>query len=302
MTEFGNIDSSSLTFLEQLRTCWRPQPDKPEETLENTFRALYLTAAGMPVSARKAIGLDLPKLSPDQCGTLETLVRQRCSGTPLAHITGRQNFMGIEMLAGPEALIPRLETEILGNEALKLSSMIADRLGAVTILDVCTGCGNIPLALAVRESRCRAFGSDISADAVRLATQNALHLGMERRVEFRCGDLFEAFNTEEFLGKCDIVTCNPPYIPTQKVSAMDPEISQHEPRLAFDGGSLGISIVSKLIRDVPNFLKPDSYLCFEVGLGQANAFGRMLKKATAFREVRELADSNGQIRVLVART
>jgi release factor glutamine methyltransferase len=302
MNDFESIDASSMAYFEQLRTCWRPQPDKPEETLEITFRALYLTAAGIPVSARKAVDLDQPQLNPDQSRVLGALVAQRCSGTPLAHLTRRQNFMGIEMLSGPEALIPRIETEILGNEALRLASMVADQNGSVSVLDVCTGSGNIPLALTLRESRCRACGADISADAIRLATQNALHLGIEGKVDFWCGNLFEPFDTEEFLGRFDIVTCNPPYIPSGKVATMDPEISQHEPRLAFDGGSLGISVVSKFIRDAPRFLKPDSYVCFEVGLGQANAFGNMVKKANRYRDLRELKDGNGQVRVLAART
>lgn len=301
-TDLDGIDTSSRTFLEKLRTCWKAQPDKPEETPEATFRALYLAAAGRPVSVRKASGIDLPELNPEQCNTLATLVQQRCSGTPLAHLTARQHFMGIEMLAGPGALIPRVETEILGKEALRLATMIADKNGTVMVLDVCTGSGNIPLALAASEPRCRAVGADLSPEAVQLALENSHHLGLEQRVEFKCGDLFEPFNTEQYRGKFDIVTCNPPYIPSAKVSAMDPEISQHEPRLAFDGGSLGIAVVSRLVRSALDFLKPGSYLCFEVGLGQATAFERMLKKTDAYREVRELVDGNGQVRALVART
>jgi release factor glutamine methyltransferase len=302
MVDLESIDTSSRTLLEQLLGCWRAQPDKPEETPEGTFRALYLAAAGTPVSIRKAIDAELPVLSPEQCDTLATLIRRRCSGVPLAHLTARQHFMGIEMLAGPEALIPRVETEILGKEALRLATAIADKNGSVMLLDVCTGCGNIPLAVATSEPRCRALGADLSAEAVRLAAENARHLGLEQRVEFRCGDLFEPFEPEQFYGKFDIVTCNPPYIPSSKVSAMDPEISQYEPKLAFDGGSLGITVVSKLIRDALNFLKPESYLCFEVGLGQGNAFIRMLRKNAAYREVLELVDGNGQVRALVART
>jgi release factor glutamine methyltransferase len=301
MNDLDSIDNSNKPLLEQLRGNWRAQPDKPEETPETTFRALYLAAAGIPVSSRKSAGVDLPTLSPEQVKNLRELVQKRCAGTPLAHLTGRQNFMGVEMLAGPEALIPRIETEILGGEVLRLATMTADKQGTVMLLDVCTGCGNIPLAVTAHEPRSKAAGADISAEAVGLATQNARHLGLEQRVEFKCGDLFEPFNSEEFLGKFDIVSCNPPYIPSSKVSTMDPEISQHEPKLAFDGGSLGIAVVSKLIREAPKFLKPGAYLCFEVGLGQATAFGRMLTKANAYSEIRELVDGNGQVRVLVAR-
>lgn len=302
MSNFQDIKTRYESQFEQLRARWVAQPDKPEETIESTFRALYLAAAGKPVSARKAVSTDLPELSPDQAGVLAALIDQRCSGTPLAHLTGRQDFMGIELLAGAGALIPRVETEILGNEALRLARMTADRQGRVIVLDVCTGCGNIPLALASHEPRCKAYGSDLSGEAVELAKKNALQLGLESKVDIRSGDLFEAFNTEEFFGKVDLVTCNPPYFPSVRVGTMDPEISQHEPRMAFDGGSLGITVVMRLIREAQKFLRPNSFLCFEIGLGQGNAVGRMLRNAKGYRDVRELVDSAGHARALVANT
>jgi release factor glutamine methyltransferase len=300
MNEVDGLDSSSKALFNALEAGLRVLPDKPEETLEATFRSLYLAAAGTPSSARGAMKVDLPKLSTEQVATLAGFVQQRCAGVPLAHITGRQYFMGLEMLAGPGALIPRMETEILGGEVLRLASMIAEKAGSVTVLDVCTGSGNIPLAVATLEPRSRLFGGDITPESIALAKENAHHLGLEGSVDFRVSDLFEAFKTEEFTGKCDIVSCNPPYIPSAKVGAMDPEISQHEPKEAFDGGSLGIGVVSKLIREAPGFLKPGGYLCFEVGLGQAVAFERMLKRNPVYRDVHGLTDSKGQVRTLVA--
>src|SRR5512141_2745156 len=181
-------DTAYSTLLERLRAFLEAQQEDPEETPEATLRALYLTAAGTPASARKALTTELPSLTPAGFDSLRNLVEQRCSGTPLAHLTGRQDFMGIEMLAGADALIPRRETEILGNEALRLATMIADERGSVTVVDLCTGSGNIPLALLAHEPRCRVFGSDISEGAVEFARKNARHLGLEQNVDFRCGD------------------------------------------------------------------------------------------------------------------
>ena len=99
-------------LLDRLTASWVAQPDKPEETPESTLNALCFFAAGLPVSVRKASREDIPELDQDSSVKLQSLVEKRLAGTPLAHITGRQEFLGMELLAGPEALIPRIETEI----------------------------------------------------------------------------------------------------------------------------------------------------------------------------------------------
>jgi len=289
-------------LLERLKSSWVAQPDKPEETPESTLRALCLASAGRPVSAHLATTAELPELDPSAQERLVALVEQRGAGVPLAHLTGRQHFMGLEMLAGPGALIPREETEILGRGALALATSLAEERGSLTMLDICTGSGNLPLAVAAQEPRCRAFGSDLSEQAVELARRNAGHLGLETKVEFRQGDMFGAFDSEDFLGKVDLVTCNPPYISSAKVKTMPQEISRHEPALAFDGGFMGVKILMRLINEAPRFLKPDSYLCFEVGLGQGKGMLTLLKQANAFRDVQTLLDGAGQVRALTART
>jgi release factor glutamine methyltransferase len=165
---------------------------------------------------------------------------------------------------------------------------------------VCTGSGNVALGIAANEPRSRVFGSDLSEEAVVLARKNAQHLDLGKRVEFSQSDLFAAFESDEFYKKMDLITCNPPYIPSVKVGSMDSEISQCEPRLAFDGGSLGITILTRLIRETPKYLKPDSFLCFEVGLGQGKAMKQRLKKENIYRNIQSYSDSNNQVRALSA--
>jgi release factor glutamine methyltransferase len=274
--------------------------DKPEETPETTLKALYFCAAGIPVSVQKASRETVPELDDNAQLRLKDLVEKRLNGLPLAHITGRQQFLGMELLAGPEALIPRIETEIVTRAALAIAKSLADERGAVTIIDVCTGSGNVALGIAANESRSRVFGSDLSEEAVVLARKNAQHLDLGRRVEFRQSDLFAAFESDDFYKKMDLITCNPPYIPSVKVGSMDSEISQREPRLAFDGGSLGITILTRLIRETPQYLKPDSYLCFEVGLGQGKAMEQRLKKENIYCNIQSYSDSNNQVRALSA--
>jgi len=244
----------------------------------------------------------LPELDDQGLSKLADLVERRLSGIPLAHLTQRQHFMGLEFLAGPEALIPRVETEILVRAALATASSLANARGSITVLDLCTGAGNVGLAVAALEPRCRLFASDISSTAIELGKRNAEHLGLAERTEFRQGDMFGAFQSEEFFGKIDMVTCNPPYISSGKVVTMAPEIARHEPRLAFDGGALGVTILKHLIREAPKFLRADSFLCFEVGMGQGNPMARMLENTKVYRNIQHMVDDAGEIRALIAQT
>ena len=120
-------------------------------------------------------------------------------------------------------------------------------------------------------------------------------------VEFRVGDLTEPFATPEFLGQVDVVTCNPPYISSAKVEVMPPEISGHEPRMAFDGGPFGVNVMLRLLKDAPRLLKPGGWLLFEVGLGQGAPMQRRLAGLPEFSAIEAIRDANGEIRALAAR-
>jgi release factor glutamine methyltransferase len=145
----------------------------------------------------------------------------------------------------------------------------------------------------------RVFGADLSEQAVFLARRNAQFLGLEQRVEFRCGDLLAPFNTPEFLGKVDLMTCNPPYISSARVDQMSAEIAASEPRLAFDGGPFGVAILLRLLQDAPSVLRPGGALAFEVGLGQGAGMQKRMEKLGVYRGVRALLDQDGAIRGLM---
>lgn len=275
-------------------------PDKPEETPDSTLRALWHAAAGAPLSVQKAGNLPLPALDASGLDHLQVLIGQRIAGIPLAHLTGRQHFMGLELLAGKEALIPRRETELLGRGALDILQVLAAERDEVTVVDVCTGSGNLALALAFHVPQARVFGADLSGEAVALAQRNARHLGIQERVEFREGDLLAPFDEPAFHGCVSLLVCNPPYISSKKVDTMPGEIIGHEPRLAFDGGPLGIRIVERLMREAPRFLRQGGFLAFEVGLGQGSALSKRLAGNKNYAGQRSLNDENGDIRVLVA--
>lgn len=292
-----NKDQTWARLLVALQKELKTLPDKPEENPETTLKALWFKAAGNAKSAGTAADLTVPELTADQGEVLLALVAQRLSGIPLAHITGWQQFMGVDMLAGPQALVPRQETELLGRAALEL---LADTTGAdLRIIDVCTGAGNLAVAIAMHESRARVFAADLSGDAVALTRRNVTLHHLEHQVTVRECDLLASFATEEFHGNMHLLICNPPYISTAKVGTMVDEISAHEPRLAFDGGPFGVRILHRLLAEAPVFLRPGGWLAFEVGLGQGRAMERRLKKKHDYRQVRRVLDDNGNIRVLL---
>ena len=285
----------------QLTEGLKTLPDKPEETADSTLRALWHAAAGAPKSAELASVSDLPMLDRSGISVLRDMVARRLDGVPMAHITGRQRFMGMEMIAGVEALIPRKETELLARTAIDLAAQLVMQQGIATVVDVCTGSGNIALAVAHHVPGVRVFAADISEAAIDLARRNSVHLGLDGRVKFFVGDLLAPFDTPEFHGAVDVLTCNPPYINSAKVEHMPREISGHEPSLAFDGGRFGVAILLRLLQEAPRFVCKGGRLASEVGLGQAAALAKMIGKNPAFVEVCTLLDDTGAERGILAR-
>jgi release factor glutamine methyltransferase len=275
-------------------------PDKPEESARSTLAALWRAAAGTPYSVEQAHSNPLPPLTDDSRTILRTLLRQRIEGTPLAHLTQRQHFMGLELLASESALIPRRETELLGNAALLKLKRILDQQDSATVIDVCTGSGNLALALASYAPRALVWAADLDEKAVVFARRNAAHVGLGERVTFAAGDLIAPFDSAKFLGQVDLLVCNPPYISSGKVDTMPGEIIGHEPRLAFDGGPLGIKILQRLIAEAPRLLRHGGYLAFEIGAGQGRGIRRRLEQQGVFVDIEEVHDHSGQTRALVA--
>jgi release factor glutamine methyltransferase len=289
-------------LLDEVRGFFQAQPDKPDETPESVLRALWFCAAGTPMSIGRMNGSPLPSIGTRGIDCLKGLLERKRAGVPLAHLTGRQEFLGVELLAGPAALIPRKETEILGRAALSVLNQISFLQEEIVVIDVCTGSGNLALAYAKHEPRARVHAADLSGEAVELAQRNAEFTGLAARVEFRAGDLFAPFeNDERVLGRCDLVSCNPPYITSGKVAKMGSEIAGHEPRLAFDGGALGVAILGRLFNEAPKFLKPGGHLCFELGLGQGSVMEGRLRRMPWVESVQAHRDEAGHIRAIVAK-
>lgn len=296
----GTNDTASTfaSLLQRLQGELQLLPDKPDESPDLTLRCLWALAEDRPLAVSQAATFTPTALDDAGRARLHALVEQRLAGTPLAHLTGRQDFMGQILLASPAALVPRRETEQLGFTAVRRLQSLA--IARPLVIDVCTGAGNVALGIASHLPQARVLGADLSPEAVGLARQNAGFLG-RGDVEFRCGDLLEPFSEQLFQSAVDMITCNPPYISSARVDGMPAEICQHEPRLAFDGGPFGVKIIRKLVATAPPLLRPGGWLLMEVGLGQGAGVARTLAADPQFDEIHTHNDAAGQIRVIEAR-
>jgi release factor glutamine methyltransferase len=276
-------------------------PDKSEENADNTLRALWQLAHGVKVSPIVAEKLDLPILNSAQIVILEELIHSRLSGVPLAHLTERQHFMGLDYILNQGLYIPRKETELLAQTAIETISANFASQTNINVLDLCTGIGTVALAIAHYCSNTRVFGSDIYEPAIGSAKINAHHFHLENRTSFYHADLFEPFENSDLKAKTVIIVCNPPYISSAKVKEMKSEIANYENEEAFDAGPFGLSIFNKLISLAPEYLQVNGYLIFECGLGQGEFLINRITKNKQYGDVIPFCDASGNIRVIKAK-
>lgn len=210
-----------------------------------------------------------------------------------AQARGTCKFMGVELAVGRGALVPRPETELLGRTALAWVPKEEAR-----IVDLCCGCGNLAVALALSMPRARFWASDLTASATELAAANVARHRLSDRVEVKQGDLFAPLAGLE--GTMDAIVCNPPYISTKRLEGDRASLLEREPREAFDGGPYGLAIHQRVIREAPRFLRAGGLLFFEIGLGQERQISLLFRRAPEFSHLELVSDAHGNPRVAVA--
>ena len=213
-------------------------------------------------------------------------------------MTTLHRFMSIELEVSPHALVPRLETELLGREAVRA---LGERPSGQAVVDMCCGSGNLGLALASEVLTARVWAADLTNETVALAQRNANRLRLAHRVTICQGDLFSALEGHGLEGQVDVVVCNPPYISTARLEGQSARLLESEPREAFDGGPYGISILQRLVREAVAFLKADGLLMFEFGQGQDRQVAALLARTKSYHDVLFVKDSDGNPRVAIAR-
>lgn len=217
------------------------------------------------------------------------------NGAPSAPL---HRFMGVELELAPDVLVPRLETELLGREAV---ARLRGSTGPATVVDMCCGSGNLALAIAAEIQTARIWAADLTASTVELARRNTERLRLSQRVTIRQGDLFGALEGDGLAGTVDMIVCNPPYISTGRLASDSAHLLEAEPREAFDGGPYGISIQQRVIRDAVAVLKPGGWLLFEFGLGQDRQASAMIARTKAYETPLFAHDADGAPRVAMAR-
>ena len=222
-------------------------------------------------------------------------IERRAMRIPLQQITGSRGFMGLDFYVNEHVLIPRQDTETLVEEVLK-DCKGRDKT-EMAVLDMCAGSGCIGLSLMVLGGFSHVTEADISREALKVVKMNAerlLETGWEDRLTLLESDLFSAFvRTRGF----DMIVSNPPYIPTAVIEGLEPEVKDHEPRIALDGKEDGLYFYRRLAKESPMYLKPGGAVYFEIGFDQGEAVSALLSEA-GFQDVCVIKDAPGHDRVV----
>jgi release factor glutamine methyltransferase len=233
----------------------------------------------------------------EQLARVRSVVRRRELREPLQYILGSQEFCGLEFSVTPAVLIPRPETELLIQEALREGGFAE---GAV-LVDVGTGSGCVAVTLATIFSGMRILGLDCSPDALDVAKGNAERHGVSDKIIWLEGDLLDPLRERSVAGAVDAIISNPPYIAEADWPVLQPEIRDYEPRQALVAGAQGIEFHERLIHESTEFLSPGGLLVMELGQGQAPLVRRMAEALGGYAGIQTVRDEAGIERVLIAR-
>jgi release factor glutamine methyltransferase len=220
------------------------------------------------------------------------LVKRRAAREPLNYIVGQREFWGITLEVSPAVLIPRPETELIVEAALARVPASA----VFTMIDACTGSGNIAVAVAKERRTARIMATDISDVALEVARRNAARHGVEGRVMFVQADLFG-----DLSGPVDLITANPPYVPEKSAAGLQPEVGRHEPSIALFGGADGLGMIRRILQEAPPLIRHGGHLICEFGFGQEVEVETLMDAVTDLSLIEIRRDLQGIARTIVAR-
>ena len=254
---------------------------------EADLDAWYLLEWVSGVSRGHYLAYPEEELTSDQEASFQKALAQRAERIPLQHITGEQEFMGLSFKVSDKVLIPRQDTEVLVEEALKYLKP------GMKFLDLCTGSGCILLSLLHSCPGAEGTGADLSGEALQVAEENRQRLGIQ--AELIKSDLFE-----EIEGNFDMIVSNPPYIRSGEIDHLMEEVRLYDPRMALDGHEDGLYFYRKIAKKSPRFLKSGGMLLLETGYDQGESVPQLLREQ-GFREIEVIRDLAGLDRVVIGR-
>lgn len=224
------------------------------------------------------------EITKEQLGEYEWALKKRSEHIPLQYIVGETEFMGLPFKVNSSVLIPRQDTETLVEEALKVAKP------GMKVLDMCTGSGCIIISILHHGKDLEGYASDISRHAINVAKENAKL--NQVAVSFKTGDLFDHIK-----GKYDIIVSNPPYIRTEEIAKLMPEVQNFEPFDALDGKEDGLFFYRRIVEQAGDYLNPGGHLLFEIGHDQGADVSELMTQA-GFKDVRVIKDLAGNDRVV----
>lgn len=225
-----------------------------------------------------------------------TLVARRQAREPIAYLTGAKEFWSLSFQVSPAVLIPRPETEILVETALKR----LDEFQSPVVADIGSGSGAIAVVIARTRPDARVFATEMCGRALQVARNNARVHGVQAKIVFLQGDLMEPLFARGLAGQCDMIVSNPPYVATAELAALPPDV-HYEPVCALDGGSDGLTVHRRIIGGVRALLRPGGWLALEMAPEQEDSLMELFREAGGFADVMVRRDLSGQQRVISAR-
>jgi release factor glutamine methyltransferase len=263
-----------VTVLDVIQRSARFLEEKGVESPRLQIELLLAHALGMP-RLQLYLNFDRP-LSPAELERMRKDVKRRANREPLQHILGTTSFCGLDLKVGPQALIPRPETELLAEKGWTFLNLTGSKR-ETRALDFGTGTGCLAIALAVQAPLARIYALDISPEALALARENAGRHQVASRIEFIQSQGVQSLPEDlEF----DLIISNPPYIPTAEIETLDPEVRDHDPRVALDGGPDGLDCYRYLARNTSGLLRAGGKMMLEFGDGQAAPLRELFEAET----------------------
>ena len=226
---------------------------------------------------------------------VDAMISRRLNGEPVAYIVGEWEFYGMPLVVNRTVLIPRIDTEVLAREAIR---MLRLRGGKLRMLDLCTGSGAVGLAVAANIPDCRVVLADSSDDALAICRTNMLRTRLSRNTTAINVDVMD--RPPALLGIFDAIVCNPPYIPTKELMELDMSVRDYEPVTALDGGEDGLDFFRAIIINWPTVLREDGFIAFECGIGQASQVKEMMLEK-GFTDVSSYYDTLEIERVIIGK-
>jgi len=282
----------SLLLRETLRIATTMLEDAGVCDAEHDAKELYMFQAGLDRVGLMMHWTDV--LHDNVVDRYMELVEERAKRVPLQHITGTQEFMGINFTVNDKVLIPRQDTEVLVEKALDL---MKDKGGDV--LDLCTGSGAIAVSIAKLEKNAKVTATDISKEALAVAEKNAKDNGV--KIKFIESDMFNELKGAFGEKKFNFIISNPPYISRAEIDTLEIEVKEHEPMAALLGGEDGLDFYRIIASEAPKHLKKDGMLLMEIGYDQGESVPKLLEDTEMFTDIEVIKDLAGLNRVVVSR-